>query len=219
MTFGNFALRVRKRLQDSYKPDGTAITLISENGLRWSSSELIEICSGAISKLTRFMKIYDVAPIFKTMGNDNLATTATVITVTTTGISESLPNTVLIVLSVSDSESGYEYITPDKYQDFLKEENKPPVDGKYYTIMWDVTAKAKKIFIIPKGSAVTLNYEFVYYFSSYGLTDTDTEVHIIGLDDVLLDIAEMEGRDREHNWDRSLILNKRILLAFGIKEN
>jgi len=61
-----------------------------------------------------------------------------------------------------------------------------------------------------------LRYTAIYNKGNYTSSDSAVVLYIAGMDDLLLDIAEREARDREHNWERSRILDVRIAFKFGV---
>ena len=82
--------------------------------------------------------------------------------------------------------------------------------------MQDVTGNQRKIFILP-AAVVPITYSYIYSKTNYVAGDIDNDLHLQGIDWLLLDLAERECRDREHNWERSQILDVRISTRLGIK--
>ncbi len=58
MKFSEFVLLSRQYLHDLRKSDGTIITSATEDGIRWSSADLLSICKGAMQELLRTLTAY-----------------------------------------------------------------------------------------------------------------------------------------------------------------
>jgi len=219
MTFGNFIFQLRTRLQDLRDSTGTAVIDINSNGIRWSASELMEIANMASTQIVRLSRIYPKSPAFMYL-SDNAFVTNESITMTS-GVG-SLPTNSLDIIGLASSvtqtlaQAIYVRIPPRKYQDYLNEVDSERYDEHYFTVMMDITEGVRKIYTLPNTITETMNATVLYAKTNYDATDVNTEMFIQGMDDLLLDIAERECRDREHNWERSKILDARISVKLGL---
>jgi hypothetical protein len=98
----------------------------------------------------------------------------------------------------------------------MLESSEPGNSGYYYTIVYDITTSKRKIKVKPANFAGAVSYIGIYGKVDYGTINADNSIFLTNLDDFLLDIAEREARDREHNWDRSKTLDFRIAYKLGI---
>ncbi len=216
MTFGNFILALRKRLQDMRKTDASLITVITEDGSRWTSAELIEIANSTFIQLTRIIVSYSkVNPIMKQLAETNAMIAGT--TGTATAGVVALPTDSIGVIEVSlGSNRSYGWISPELYLSYLTSNAQPRSEGYFYTILLDPTAGTRKIYLLPTTEAGTVSITYIRTKSNYAAADTAVDLSLQNIDDLLLDIAEREARDREHNWERSKILDLRIMSKLGI---
>jgi len=214
MTFGQFILRLRGRLQDLRASDGSVITSFTVSGLRWSSAEIFEIANQSFQTAARLIQTYSNSPIMRQLGTDNFIakTTGTTDSAGALGISDNY----LFIPDLSDATRAYGYISPETYHEYLRADSAPRQGEYFYTVMRDISANTRKIYILP-AAIVAVGFTVIYAKADYGSSNETTGLHLTGIDAFLLDLAEMEARDREHNWDRSQILNSRIALSLGVK--
>ena len=211
MTFGNYILRLRARLQDAKTVAGSAITLITQDGSRWSSNELIEIANTAIAETSRLLLLNQISPVGLQLGSDMIIAHGSGATDSAGKLA--IPTSVLAILSVEGTEP-YGYVPPDKFI-HTKLFTNPLHENEYlYTVV--ISSDVRYLFILP-AEAKTITYTYSYVKRDYSSSSTSTEIYLQGIDDLLLDIAEREARDREHNWERSKILDIRIASKMGVK--
>lgn len=216
MTLTEYILKLRRRLQDLRLADKTVITTISQDGVRWSSAELLEIANAAIIKVVRLMQTYpksdfmqrvaDVKPMAYGSGSTNASGVKT------------LANNEFVVLAVQDTEGAYGLIPSHLYEQYKLETAEPRSGEKYFAQFYDVATGKQIIRILPQ-AAISITYSYVYIKNDYVVGNASDTIFLFGVDDLLLDAGEMEARDREHNWERSAILDKRIMFALGVQTN
>jgi len=220
MTFGNYILRLRQRLQDLRTQSGTVISTISDNGIRWSANNLIEIANSSITQAVRLINQYSDSDIMKMLGRGFFEVTSSVVMTDGTGL---IPTGVLTISSVHGGEGSglrtFKPVLPDKYDEMVNDESQPRTDMWIYTIRYNLSLTQRRLYAQKGTSPATgsLSITGIYNKSDYGVADTAVEIFLQGIDDFLLDIGERECRDREHNWDRSQILDTRIAIKLGIK--
>jgi len=214
MTFGNFILRLRRRLQDLRQlSDGSPITLINQDGVRWSYLELLEIANYAIDETIRLVEQYSKSQLLRGISQSSYIVQGS--GTTTSGGVLALSSNVLDVLGVSDGTNEYARVSPEKYS-FYKNAAVEPLKSQYFfTIVFNTSTNVKNLLIIPATGSVALTYQYIYRKTDYGVEQSSTEVFLQGVDDLLIDVAEREARDREHNWARSQILDARIAVKLG----
>lgn len=226
MTFGNYILRLRQRLQDLRTSSGTIITTISDNGIRWSANNLIEISNTAITEAVRLINQYSDSNLMKSLGKGFFEAFTDVVMSQGSGL---LPSTILDVVAVNETEADgnvnprpFVYIEPNRYDEILGEGSRPYSDMYIYTVRFSLTLALRKLYATRGNTLVnnqSLRITGIYNKSDYGTGNNNDEIFLRGLDDFLLDIAERECRDREHNWDRSQILDARIALKLGMSRS
>jgi hypothetical protein len=217
MTFGNFILSLRERLNDMRKSDTSAITLITEDGIRWTSSKLIEIANSSIAQAYRLLTIYSKNPVVEQL-TPLIGSIAYVGVTITSGVGDMPTNGMYIVELIdtaSSSNNSYAYIAPDKYLLYRGMGKQPISEGFFFTILWDSTNSVRKIYTLP-ATSFTAAATYILSKINYANTDGAVVLSLTNMDDFLLDIAEREARDREHNWERSKILDARIAIKLGI---
>lgn len=220
MTFGNFILRLRQRLQDLRTSSGTVISTINDNGIRWSANNLIEIGNTAITEAVRLINQYSESDLMKMLGKGFFEAFTSVIMTDGSGL---VPTGMLSVTALLGGEGtgnrGFQYVPPDVYDEAIADRSKPRVDMWIYTVRYSMVLGQRRIQADKGGTPATgsLTVNGIYNKSDYGSNDSDTEIFLQSIDDFILDIAERECRDREHNWERSQILDTRIAIKLGIK--
>lgn len=216
MTFGTFVTTLRRRLQDIRTISGTLITDITTSGIRWTSEELIEIANLALIELVRISNVYESSPLLKQIiGSGFFEARGTLVF---SGIELATPSDVLAITSLTENaatERSFGYLEPMKFHDVVTEHGAPRDEGFFYTVMFDASAVIRKI-VLGASYTGTLKYVAIYNRANYTSSDGTVVLYISGMDDILFDIAEREARDREHNWERSRILDVRIAFKFGV---
>lgn len=221
MTFGEFILLLRERLNDLRKSDASLITLPSEDGVRWTSSKLVSIANIALLEASRLIGIYGKTPFFTQLsGNLEGVIVPFVIEAGTLedndGVkSVSLPPTVLMINeALLSTGERIDYIKPSEFLTFRGDVKLLSRGDKLFTVMYDTETTTKKFYVVGHTSG-DIGITYLFSKSSYAIDDSDEQLFLQGIDDLLLDIAEREGRDREHNETRSKILETRILVKLG----
>lgn len=216
MTWENFILRLRARLQDRRMSTGQTITAVTGSGVRWSADELMEIGNTAITETIRMINLYSSPDSFMLQLASNALVGYSTGLTATDGKYE-LAGSRLAVLSVKDSTGNeYGYIPPNKFTLYLTSTEFPRAGERFFTVLYDMSDNKRKIFLLPLSTA-TIDITFIYNKADYVAGDAANAIFLANLDDLLLDIAEREARDREHNWDRSAMLDKRIAIKLGVK--
>jgi len=216
MTFGNLILRLRERLGDMRKSDSSAITAISQDGIRWTSASLIDISNSAISETIRLISIYKTNNLML----QQLYSMFGIIYPTTISIINgdgTITEPILYVSELSVNDKLYAYITPEKYLFYKTQKLSLLKDELFFTIVFDSLNNTKILKLLPITSGtITANVTCIYTKSDYTVADGAINIGLRNMDDLILDIAEREACDREHNHERSLILDKRIGLKLGV---
>lgn len=220
MTFPDFILGLRRRLQDRYTYTGSLITTANQDGVRWTSSELVDISNNAFQEFSRYILLYGEYPLFKSLQSNliafNSGTPASGI------LNFANPENVLSVLSMSKGaeDDVYGKIDSAKFTTYLAQDKQPRKDEGFFAEFYNITEHKKYLKILPEEDE-EVYYTYIYMKNDYDNDDITavTSLHIVGFDDFLLDIAERECRDREHNWERAQILDKRIIVKLGIPTN
>lgn len=220
MTFGNFILRLRARLQDRRTMAGAVISSLATSGARWDSTELIEIANQSLNETIR--SIYNFpdkeANLLKQLAQPLVQAKGTVSVVSG---SANLPSNILHIVrliedGVNNRDREFQWRNPDEFFGLVVDDSSPLDESYIYTVVFDVSSATRKILVKPTSYTQTVVYSGVYSKFNYTSSDTNTEIHIQGMDDFLLDVAERECRDREHNWQRSQILDMRIMTKMGM---
>lgn len=223
MTFGNYILRLRQRLQDLRTSSGVVITTISDNGIRWSANNLIEIANASITEVVRLVNQYSNSNLMKSLGEGFFEASTQITMSGGTGL---IPSTILNITSVTmyagphpgGDARPFIYIPPDKYDEVIGDNSLPRSNMWVYTVRYSLTLAQRRLYAVKgnEGCSGIIVVTGIYNKSDYGVNNDNDTIFLLGLDDFLLDVAERECRDREHNWERSQILDVRIALKLGL---
>lgn len=217
MTFGESIIRLRERLNDMRLQSASLITLASQDGVRWTSSRLISIINNAVDEVIRLLFTYSDNPILK-----NIAASGGLIrqssTITLTGGVSFLPADISLPIEAKVDDVEYSAIMPSTYYLYLTDDKAPRKNDKFFTILYDSESEMRKIYFLPTSTAGSLIITYIRSGSVYTSDDFETDIHPVGIDDLILDIAEREAREREHSWDRANRLDERIMVKIGVKK-
>lgn len=214
MTFGNFILRLRARLQDRRTASGSVITAIDDAGVRWSADELYEIANSAIIECIRTVKANPTSELAKRLVESTIQAVGSVTFVT--GSVDMPANVMTLTQLKASSTREFVYRKPDEFASLLVDSSEPSNSGYFYTVVYDIASSKRKILTKPSTFSGAASYVGIYGKVDYGTVNVNDGIFLTNLDDLLLDIAEREARDREHNWDRSKILDFRIAYKLGV---
>jgi len=221
MTFGNFILDLRERLQDIRKADASLITLATEDGRRWTSARLIKFANDSILEGMRLIAVYSKNEVLKQLSGD-LAGIVAPITFgapTVVGLIATLPlptDSIFMIELLADLSKEYHYIKPTEYQTYLSDSTLLGRKDKVFTELYDTTSEVKKIYLIGYTAGEVMTGSYLVARTNYTSSDIADQFFVRGLDDLFLDIAERQARDVEHNWDRSKVLDARIKEKLGL---
>ena len=215
MTFGNFVTTLRRRLQDIRTTSGTLIEDITTSGIRWTSEELIEIANLSLTELVRTANVYANSPLLEQIIGSGYFKTHGTLTFASAELAA--PTNTLAIMSLTDetANQAYAYLAPRAFYDLVNTPGAPRDEDFFYTVVYDASNEERRI-ILSASKTGDLRYTAIYNKADYVAGDTADELYIAGMNDLLLDIAEREARDREHNWERSRILDVRIGFKFGV---
>ena len=213
MTFKNYILQLRRRLQDLRTVGGVVISDLTADGVRWTTSELIEVCNDVFDQIVLLLMSHPQSQIYSQLG-EGFFIYKTSGTTDSTGL-YIMPSTSLAVITLESTTYPYTRISPVEYSRYVNGEVLPTFDDHFFTVIQDVTNKVRKIMIIPQ-AVVTFTMSSIYSKTDYVVGDAAQEIHLRGINWLLKDVAERECRDREHNWERSKILDERIKFNLGI---
>lgn len=201
ITFTSLLLNLRRRSQDLRNSNGTIIVDASYNGIRWTSKELIDILNSAIGEYLRYRRvIYPIEGIYHSILEFDKGELEK---------SAFYPRIVKVLnLEYNEGELGPSalFVESPPHQFFASKRKLTTLRDSDIQPQWLETKD--KIFILPSWTVYLTAIYIADHTVRYTLED---EVETFGHDDIILDIAERELRDREHNWERSKILDERIV--------
>jgi hypothetical protein len=216
MTLGSFILTLRKRLQDNYKTDGSLIAAAGDDGIRWSSAELLSITNEAMVESANLLYTY--------MGKEPLVDSAFLFQATLTFVTNTkeIPDDALNIIDAFDAQNNTPYTRKSRmdYLKFKHSDREPRSEGCYFSQYQD-TSDSKRYMELNPTPQGTGDIHIIYLRSksNYVIGDIATELLLNGLDYIVLDVAERKARDIEHNWERSRILDNRIVVHLGGVQN
>lgn len=218
MTFSEFMLKVRRRSQDLRTTTGTLITSAKTNGIRWSASDIADVCNGALDEASRLLSIYDTSPIARQLTENNLIAYQDL---TFTSSKCNLDNAVLAVIGLekTGTDQSYDYINPAEYQSRKNSIMSNVVNSFWYTVVRNVTTFAKECWIT--STETTLKATLLLDAPEFTTSDTDLvkELPFQGIDDFLECLAEKKLRSQEGHFERVGQLLTEIQIYLGAKVN
>lgn len=218
MTFGEYILQLRERLNDMRKSDASLIVLPSEDGIRWTSAKLISVANQSFGEAVRLINQYALSQKF------GVGVSITLSEVISTDSEGAIPlsSTILTVTELyinNEAKTPVGYIPANYYINYFVDDKKPRKESSFFTIMYDINMGVRKVRTINVGAEEEVVLSYILSKNNYTSEDFEAEVYLNGIEDLLLDLAERECRDREHNWERSKMLDVRILAKLGINLN
>jgi hypothetical protein len=221
MTFGDFILKLRERLQDVRKADASLITSAADDGRRWTSAKLVEVANDTLLEGMRFIAVYSNSPVLKQLASDlqNVIVYTAFSIPTVSGILATIPfpaDCIGIPALLGDLSKEYTYISPIDFVSYLSDTTKLSRADKLFTILYDTTSKSKFINLLNYTAGENISGIYILARTDYTSSDFADDFFVRGLDDLFLDIAERQCRDREHHWDRSKVLDGRIKEKLGL---
>lgn len=209
MKFQEFVISLRRRLQDVYASSGSEITTLTSDGIRWKSSELIEVCNSAILELLGLIILHKKSPLIEPLleGFSAYKSSETI----ENGI-YNLQNYMFDIISLRKT-GGIEYarISPSLFDQYVSSENSPRKDSYYYTVFYNPDSNIRQIRISPSNSADRISFAYIYGKTDYLSTDSESNIFLNSFSDMLLDLAESECRSREKNWERAQYLSSKVI--------
>lgn len=221
MTFGEFILKLRERLNDIRQADVSLITTADQDGRRWTSARLITISNDALLEGMRLIALYSKSPVMEQLAGDlhGVIAYSVLDAPTISGLVATTPlptDSIAIIELIGNLSSEYHYIKPTAFTAFLSDTTLLSRTDKVFTILYDTATSTKMINILNYVEGEVITGTYLICKSNYTVDDIDDEFFVRGLDDLFLDIAERNARDIEHHWDRSNVLDRRIMFKFGI---
>ena len=221
MTFGDFILKLRERLQDTRKADASLITVASEDGRRWTSSKLIGIANDALLEAMRLIMVYSPSPMLKQLSGDlqGAVVYGSFGSATVSGLIAAVAypaNCIGVVELLGSLSNEFIYIRPVEFTSRLSNRALLSRTDKLFTILYDSETESKVINLIGYEDGESLTGSYFISRSNYTADDFAEQFFVTGLDDIFLDVAERQARDIEHHWDRSKILDARIKEKLGL---
>lgn len=213
MTFSEFIIQLRYRLQDIRKADTSVITLATDDGIRWSSLVLQTIAKGAITEMLRTLSALKLNEYINTAIQFQVLP----ISINVEGGVEGLPDAYNKILSIIDEDNNtYEFISQEKfftneYMSLDEENGIGNTTNKYFTVFYNFNNEGSTPIVktntteLKSGKAVIK----VPLTELYTITNA-SPLPFVDVDDLLLDIAEKEARNYEVNSPRADALNKNI---------
>jgi len=229
MTFSELILSTRGRLWDIRSRDGSIITNASVDGIRYTASEMINICKGAILEMLR---TFDALDISRLVDSATVNRKKDVVIQKDTGEIHDLDNiefTKIVALRGANPKDIYEYSKTEqfyaRYYDTETFSNSAQIEERVYTILWNETEKKKLIVTLPKFSTDIQGAQVIYrlpYTEIMTLTSTEN-LPIYDAEDLIWDFAEREARRRENSPQTVIqeltatINNKLMELKVGVQ--
>lgn len=173
MTFSELLLEARYYLHDTRKIDGTLITAVGEDGIRWTSTLLASVTKNALIEMARVLIAYK-------LGNNIAYNIQTRIV-----NCEILADNMYGLLNLSDGEiynfykvlkiqrenssDIYDFIEDDKFFDMVWRnsniDSAGAIDKKCFTSVYDTTAKQIKVLVLPNPESNITNCKAIVKYS------------------------------------------------------
>lgn len=207
MLFGEYILKLRARLQDRYDVYNNLITDIAIAGRRWSADELIEVANNAILEVVRYVHLYANTPLGKRLAESVMTIQENYNAVNGTF---ELNENVISIISLGSALNTYAYKPSYNFFELKKDTAGVYSTGKFYTLVTDMNIGKLRVYLNDDYTG-TISTTSIYAKINFGIASNNVIVPYFGLDDILLDIAERECREREGNYERAQVLDNRII--------
>ena len=231
MTFSEFIIIARRRVRDLRTPSATKITTATEDGIRFSSAEMADICKGGLLELGRTLIANNKDD------NVNVALLTQMMTVTaaaSTGIVsgddfEGYLNVRRLQQS-GNADAIYDFVDPEtflskRYRATPADSDDTAIDERYFTMFYDAENSIPQVRIVPiPASALTLDAFVVISFESLFNVVSLIDMPFIDIDDLMLDFVEREASRSEHDPSQFQLLtgvinNKLMELGIDIQKS
>lgn len=204
MTFSELVLSSRGRLWDIRARDGTLITDATKDGIRYPASEMLNICKSGILAMLRAFRALNLREL---VDEATAYRKKAIVFKETTGIIETLDDVVftnIIAMRGADPKLIYEWEDPKsffaRYYDTLGFSGSTELEGRFYSILWDESAKKKRVFTLPIPTApFPGEVIYRYPYTEIMTLDATESLPLYDVDDLMWDFVEREARRREHN--------------------
>lgn len=232
MTFSEFVLESRKRLHDYRNSNMEVITDASKDGIRFTSEQLQSICKGALQEMLRTFRALKLDNYIHTevqhqFMDCEIASGSGVLNNITDGFQK------IKRIQADDISVIYDYIEPEEF--FSKKwrtailDVVTPSSGSctvkeiqaigeaWFTVTWDAANKKPIINTLPLPSAKIENCKavVVYPLNAFFTLASTTDLPFIDIDDIMLDYAEKQARQIDHNNQQVDLVMKTIQNKLG----
>lgn len=221
MTFGDLVFRLRRRSQDLRMSNGNLITnLISDNGLRWSASDIISFCNDALNEASNLLWVYPTSPIARRM-LQNLLVERDVELTFTQGKCE-LDYRYIGVIGLYDKTDKLEYesVVPERLETFKDSELYNVKSSRWFTVTKSFTSLKLVVTVNSVPASDKLYGTLATKSPVFGANSQDfaKELPLQGVDDLLETLAELKLRSVEGHFDRvgQLLQILQLYLGAGV---
>lgn len=226
MTFSNLILLARKRLHDYRDENAGIITDASDDGIRWSSDELQQVCRGALQEMLRTfraMKLHDYI-------HTDVQYQRIVVSLSTSGEVQNLPpipsgNGFIRVERITTPDLGIIYhrvkhseFDSKRWRITAADSNDTNLTEGVFASWWDTVNNELVTLVYPFPTSTVENCiaQVIVPLNSLFTLTSIVELPFIDIDDIILDYIEMHGALIDH--DRALVQYNRELINTKLQE-
>jgi len=225
MTFSNLILLARKRLHDYRDADGGIITAASDDGIRWSSDELQQVCKGALQEMLRTFRAMNLHDYIHADVQHQRLT----VSIDLSGEVLNLPPVpgagFIRVKRIMTPDRGTIYhrvnhseFDSKRWRITAADSNDTDLIEGVFASWWNAVDEELETFVYPYPTEVIENCiaQVVVPLNSIFTIASSVELPFIDIDDIILDYIEMHGALIDH--DRPLVQYNRELINTKLQE-
>lgn len=202
-TFTQLVLESRQRIHDLRTREGVIITDVTQDGIRWTSENLISIAQGAVQELLRTLRALKLDAYINEASQTRFVNVVFDVTQTLSG----LPGNFLKILGlqeIDDLQKIYSYVPPTEFFSkrywYADVDDLYDIEGAVYTIAFHETDEENKVYFLPYVSEEKTGQATIHVgFDAFLTTDSTENIPLLQVDDLMLDYVEREVRRREAN--------------------
>jgi len=221
MTFSELVLEVRLRVHDTRQLDGTFITSATDDGIRWSSAQIQSISKGALAEIQRTFDGFNKKDLLT--NHLNIGAFTRVDSLQFTGTAGDFAEAVapvgsyrILRIQETDDVLKTNIYLPIKPEEFFSKvwlAVNEETQERGFTEVFEEGDSLRHVYIVPNpGDTLTVETSIIYRISPSSLYNTGSAVQLpfIDIDDLILDYAEKQARQIEHNPQQVQVIQDQI---------
>lgn len=222
MLFSELILEARQRLHDIRRYDMVLITSATEDGVRWSSTQLQQVIKGALLEMLRTFRSQKKLKKFINNSVQNRVVAAVI--KAGTGLIDPLPSGFYNIERIQLQQKGYIYSELDMKEFVAKDwelsqqastvvDDLCAIDERWFMGYWDAIDKKIQVKTLPIPAVDTdVTLYLVQQPQELFTISATVDLPFVEVDDIMLDFIEKNAAQIEDNGSQVKLLNDTIEL-------